>query len=595
MQVPDKQRRHLAMVVWLATLILEACGDAPIPRDAVPDVAASDAKTANPTDAAPTDAAVPDSAAPDMAAADVEADPDAPGPDDATGSGDTAVPADAESDVATVDGIYVLDAGSGADVPAADGACNGWPTDPKVADFHVVATVPADGAADVGVPFTFTITFNAPVKAVVVGPDTVQVTVNGALVDGTFSVCGDALSFTSTAAVLPASRVDVTLSPLLQAEIGFGLQNQQGYHFYVKGYDGMTPYAQLARRYAPTLRQAVASGNDKYDQLRSLDYDGNWHAGDNGVNLSQSPALARVGWSVLETQSHFFVTYVYYWPHRTQVNAGLSFDNDASGATVAIARWPSEHPVAVTTWFKQKTFEEMWTWVTSESGLPKTGYVRGVLPEAKLFPPAKDSYGCGVTAGCVPKRFAGLLTSGNHQSCLWQDAGDGLNCTNNASTQANLLWIDYVPGVTPTEPGAAASPGPVVGYGLFSLYDAWWPRRQDVGETGLWTDASFGYVPPAGRPAGVKMAIGGKFYNKDADSSRPPWAWAWKGADFYDLPVGTVFLDPAWANAKRFEDVKKPLGTFDAAQKTGWSLDYCFNPYLYIDQRATANCLNSLP
>ena len=529
----------------------------------------------------------------------VQLDGQADALDDAATDDDVAPPddaIDAAQDVKLIDGVFIYDGGPTADNGASpdDAGCTG---DGKISDFHMVSTNPAAGTAGVANPFSFTVTFNAKVKAVVIGPNTVQVVVNGAIIDGTFSVACDSFTFTASAPVLQASRVDVTLSPLVQAEIGFGLANQQSFHFYVRGFDGMAPYEKLAQRYAPTLRQAVATGNDAYDHLRPFDYDGDWQAGNNGANLSKGPALGEVGWSVIETQSHFFITYVYFWPHRTSVLAGVAFDNDAAGATVAVARWPSEHPVAVTTWFKQKSMEEMWTWVTSESGISKTGYVRGVLAEATLFPTATDGWGCEGIAGCTPKRYPAFLTSGNHQSCLWLDAGDSLNCTNNASSQFGLKWIDYAPGATPTEPAPAASPGPSATYGLASTYDTWWPRRQDVGAEAMWVDATFSYVPPTGRPGGVKMVVGGKFYNKDLDASRPPWAWSWKGAsDYYGpLPTGTVFLDPAFANAGRFSDVKNPLGEFDAVKKTGWSQDYCFNPYLYVDYRTTANCLNSLP
>ncbi len=572
--------------VWvglaLVGVLANGCGDASNPAaatgDATGDVAKPDGKTA---DAAPD--ALGDATDGDAVGVD--------GTDSADALADAA--ADATTDVAPTDGFFIYDGGPGVDADAStdDVGC----ATNKITDFHVVATDPPDGGAGADNPFTFKVTFNAKVKAVVIGPNTVQVIVNGEVIDGTFSVGCNSFSFTSTVAVLPASRVDVTLSPLVQAEIGYNLPNQQSFHFYVRGFDGMAPYEKLARRYAPTLRQTVANGNDQYDQLRSFDYDGNWQAGDNGVNLSKFPALGQVGWSVIETQSHFFITYVYFWPHRTTVLAGVAFDNDASGATVAVARWPTEHPVAVTTWFKQKSIEEMWTWVTNESGIPKTGYVRGALPEVSLFPPAKDSWGCDGIAGCTPKRFPGLLTSGNHQSCLWLDAGDSLNCTNDAATQANLLWVDYAPGPTPTTPATAASPGPTATYGLTSTYDTWWPRRQDVGGTGMWMDATFTYTPPTGRPAGVKMVVGGKFYNQNTDASRPPWAWSWKGANYYDLPTGTPFLDPGFANAKRFENVSNPMPDFNATTKVGWSQDYCFNPYLYIDFRTNANCVGSLP
>jgi hypothetical protein len=566
---------------YLAVLgmLLTGCGDPPIATssDVNADVAKLDVKKTD---------ALGDAA--DDAEDDVATDDDAAIVEDVADAG-----SDAGQDVPLSDGVFIFDGGPNEDSGpiGEDVACG----EGKVTDFHIVTTDPPAGTADVANPFTFTVTFNTKVKAVVIGPNTVQVVVNGAIIDGTYSVACNSFTFKASAPVLQASRVDVTLSPLVQAEIGYNLPNEQSFHFYVHGFDGMAPYEKLARRYAPTLRQAVASGNDKYDQLRAFDYDGDWQAGNNGVNFSKSPAIGQVGWSVIETQSHFFITYVYFWPHRTGVLAGVAFDNDAAGAIVTVARWPTEHPVAVSTWFKQKSMEEMWTWITSESGIPKTGYVRGVLPQATLFPPAKDGWGCEGIVGCKPQRYPAFLTSGNHQSCLWLDAGDSLNCTNNASTQATLKWIDYAPGATPTEPTAADSPGPMATYGLTSTFETWWPRRQDVGTDGMWHDATFTYAPPTGRPAGVKMVVGGKFYNKDADASRPPWAWSWKGATPDGLPTGTEVLDTAYAESKHFEDTKNPLGAFDAVKKTGWSQDYCFNPYLYIDLRVSANCLKSLP
>lgn len=564
---------------------LAGCGSSPTTSggDAIGDVAKSDVKKPD----AGADAA--DATSDDAATDDAATDGDAITPDDVADGG-----SDTVEDVALSDGVFIWDGGPVPDTDATDAEVSCGP-DPKITEFHVVATDPPDGTAGVANPFSFTVTFNAKVKAVVLGPNTVQVAVNGQIIDGSWSASCNTFTFTASAAVLQASRVDVTLSPLVQAEVGYNLPNQQSFHFYVAGFDGMAPYEKLARRYAPTIRQAVAGGNDLYDQLRSFDYDGDWQAGNNMLNISKFPALGEVGWSVLETQSHFFITYIYFWPHRTAVLAGVAFDNDASGATVAVARYPSERPVAVTTWFKQKSVEEQWTWVTSESGIPATGYVRTVLPEATLFPPASDTWGCEGITGCKPKRFQAFLTSGNHQSCLWLDAGDSLECTNDAPTQAAMKWIDYAPGATPTTPATAAAPGATATYDLSSTFDTWWPRRQDVGASGMWYDATYSYVPPDTRPSGIPMVLGGKFYNMDTDASRPPWAWSWKGSNFYQLPTGTIFLDPAFANAKRFEDTKNPLGVFDPVQKTGWSLDYCFNPYLYLDLRATPNCMNSLP
>lgn len=520
------------------------------------------------------------------------------------GDGADATPDDGtEGDAAPDDGQVgddgTADSGVGADGVAGDTLPGDTAPDVKVTDFHVVSTDPADGAMGVGNPIQFTVTFNDKVKEVVIGPNTVQVVVNGAVVDGSWSVSGNSFTFASAAPVLAASRVDVTMAPIVQSEIGYTLSNQTSFKFYVQGLDAMAPYAKLARRYAPTLRQAVASGNDKYDRLGAADFDGNQKLGDNGSNVGKFPALGQVGWSVVESQSHWFITYTYFWPHRTQANAAVAFDNDSAGSTVVVAKYPAEHPVALTTWFKQKSAESMWMWVTAESGLPKTSYVRGVYSESQLFPDTADGWGCEGIVGCKTKRFPGFLTASIHQSCLWLDAGDSasLGCVNNPSTQAQLKWVDYAPGVTPTEPAIAASPGPKATYALYATFDQWWPHRQDVGAAGWFVDTAFAYEPPQGRPAGVVVALGSKFYNVDNDFSRPPWAWRWTkdAAGWYDMPAGTPFLDPAYALAKRLLDVKNPMPGFDATKKTGWSQDYCLEPFLYIDARTSAPCLGSTP
>ena len=182
---------------------------------------------------------------------------------------------------------------------------------------------------------------------------------------------------------------------------------------------------------------------------------------------------------------------------------------------------------------------------------------------------------------------------------MWLDAGDttNLSCVNTLSSQAQLKWVDYAPGVTPTEPAFAANPGPKATYALYSTHDLWWPHRQDVGPLGWFIDASFAYVPPLGRPKGETVPMGAKFYNKDTDYSRPPWAWRWTKdpAGWYDMPAGTPFLDPAYAHSRRLLDMKNPVPDFDPKKKTGWSQDYCFHPYFGIDLRTSAACVGTTP
>jgi hypothetical protein len=292
---------------------------------------------------------------------------------------------------------------------------------------------------------------------------------------------------------------------------------------------------------------------------------------------------------------------VFFWPHRNAVAPAPALDNDVAGSLVTVAKWPQEHPVALTTYFKTKADEQMWLWVTQESGWPKTTFVRGVLPQAQLFPPAdaKDTFGCEGLTDCTPKRYPAYLNAGTHQSCLWTDPGESgvLSsplCVTSAAVKATLQWIDYVPGSKAQVATAAGNPGPVVTYALQSLHATWWPHRDEAGPGGLWTDALFTYAPPENRPQGPKLGTGSKFLPAGDDFGRPPWAWQWKpasNASYYAMPRGTPFYDPAWALLQRLGG---QVPGYDAAAKTGLSLDFCLHPFFFVDLRDTPACQNEL-
>lgn len=520
---------------------------------------------------------------------------------DAPAAAETADGADTSAETAAVDAVDVADAAP-ADTEAPDVPADA--ADAVAAPFAFASHTPATGAVDVPQPVTFTLVFNAPVKADSAYKATIEVTCHGTLVPGTFKTEGDKVHFAADGPVPAASRVQVTLSPLVQDLVGGSLGKSQSFHFYTPPLPDLAPYAQLAARYAPTIRQGLSSFGAEHDLLRSLDHDGDWDAANNAQALPTN-ALARVGWSVIETPSHWFVGYVYFWPRRPVVTGKVGFDNDIAGSMVVVARHPQEAPVALLTYFKTKADEQMWAWVTQESGLlpagkqPKDVGLRAVLPLAKLFPkPAdpSDVFGCEGQAGCVPRRFPAFLTADSHQSCLWLDAGDASfqQCVKTPASQDLLKTLDYVPVASPLPVGIPnAGSLPNAGgatYGLQSLHGVWWPHRDEAGPGRLFEDATFVYVPPAGRPGAGKPGTGSKFLGGGADFGRPPWAWQWKpatGVTYYQMPRGTPWLDPPYALAMR---LGATLPAWDLAKKTGYSQEFCLHPYFLIDLRGTPAC-----
>jgi len=476
--------------------------------------------------------------------------------------------------------------------------------------FALVSHTPLDGATGVPSPIVVTMTFSATVKPESITANTIFVTTHGdKTIAGKFVTTDKVVTFTSAGPVQVASRVQVRVTSIVQAKKGNSLPQEVLFHFYTQPMQELAPYEKLAARYAPTVRQGVNLDAPSADFLRAIDFDDDWNLANNAKNAKPAPT-AKIAWSVIETQSHFFISYVFYWAHRSALDPKFVFDNDTAGSIVAIAKYPNEHPVALTTYFKQKADEQMWGWVTAESGLVPPGaktpsFVRGVLPQDQLFPKATDAadtYGCEGIAGCTPRRYPAYLTASTHQSCLWIDAGEKqlYQCDTSLAIQTDLKWIDYVPAAAPQPAtGNAASPGPVFSYGLQSLHEVWWPHRDEAGAGTVFVDTTFTYAPPAERPFGGGVPVGSKFLTAGTnDNGRPPWAWMWKpgtNVSYYDMPRGTPFYDPSWALYMRLGGIDAKLPAFDATNKTGYSMDHCLHPFFFVDLRDTAPCKGSLP
>lgn len=532
--------------------------------------------------------------------------------DTATGGPDDSAPA---PDDAIVDAAPI-DASAAADVDA------GWQMidvpKPDVPDLplQVVSTSPIDGATGVDPHVAFEITFSANLLDASVAEYTVFVKgPGGETVVGDLAVAGNKLSFKAAGLVAPASRVTVELSTLVQSDKGDPLAQPFKMQFYTAGYPDTAGMAALAARYAPVLRQAVGKDSKGLDYLRSPDFDMDWDGGNNLANLSKFDPLARVGWTVVQSQSHFFIHYAFYWPRRLATTPDLSFDNDMSGATVVVARYPAETPVALLTWFKNQYDEQMWAWATTEGALlpagksAKSANLRSVLSLSKLFPETSlpgDGFGCKGITGCVPRRYRGLLTAGSHQSCLWSDPGDKTynQCRTDSQATAEMKVIRYRPGAVATkasgEGAAVGDQPPTFVYELVPIFESWFSHREEIGPGHMFAGPlSWVYKPPAGRPAGPKTAIASRFISVgQADFGRPPWAWQWKPGTFvsyYDMPLGTPFLDPAWALFQRLGGEAGGVAAWNASTKKGLSVTYCFDAFLGIDARDTAPCKDALP
>lgn len=531
---------------------------------------------------------------------------DVPEPDSAADAlVDVDVPDSALTDAAADDADSAQTDAAEADTAGTDaGSKETTPYDVALLDFAMTGTEPPVGSTLAGPPFAFTMVFSTPLKKESVSKVTISVIdTAGGEVPGKWSVDSNKATFTTTALVAPASRMQADVSFLVQSYQGVTLPEPKKLVFYTAPPTGTEPYAQMALRYAPVLRQAVTS---PADYLRKANLDGDWQGNNNQVQQALHPKLAEVTWSAVETQSHVFLGYVLFWPERPAIGSAADFANDTAAVLIAVRKarpGVPERPVALHTFFRSKTDEQSWLYMVENEGLPKGGvYVRKVMSLDALFPKTDDGLGCEGLQGCETRRVQLWQTAANHQICLQGDGGqpgDG-QCFLGAESMKNATWLNYLPATAPAEAPAATAQGAAAVYTLRSILETWWPRRDEAAPDGLWQDTQFVYEPPAGRPKGDGLSLGSKFVTalnqadiNALDAGRPPWSMRWKpgtqSQTYYELPRGTPWLDPAYTLLQRLGG-QNAVPAWDPATAQGLSLETCWNAFLGLDQRTSPAC-----
>ena len=469
----------------------------------------------------------------------------------------------------------------------------------------VEATIPADGAMGVSVPFTIQITFTEPLHAVTVAESTVklfdvtddQIPVEIEWLDEKKTV----VKLTPAGPVFNSSPYRVTLDPMIKDLAGNMMGNSYQFTFYTAAIPTLATYKTLAGKYAPLLYQATNSESPQYDYLTRFDFDGDWVAENNvGSIKNMSAAIeSQAYYSVTETKSHFFITYSFFYPYRFAEEEDDRFGNDVSGALVVV-RKIDEAPLAVETYFKKDNDERSFSFLTEESGLITAGktftdfHFDGLYPAATLFPDG---------------RYVGYLSSRKHESCLWLNENNGPldGCFLNTGVKNSMQKIEYVfkdgtVDALKKEGGKYPQAKESVGYGLIHLLDSWWVRRTDVDQAQMWA-SEYTYVPHnkmiyQDRPE-LSHPVPSVFVDpENTDNGRPPWAWKYNpliGTTVYNIERGVWFLDPAVHFKQRHDQSNVEWEDFDAQAGTGWSLEYCFNPYFSLDYRDIWDECTALP
>lgn len=348
-------------------------------------------------------------------------------------------------------------------------------------------------------------------------------------------------------------------------------------------------YAGLAREFAPTIYQDVAGGSAvKGDFLTALDYDEDWDASNNYEHHGSKDLIASVYYSVVESETHWFITYVFYHPYDSGYTGDVVREGSMQGAQVVVAKANRQLRI-VETYSHQGGVIESFS--PQGSGLAHTD----AAGSNGLVEMPADWLEDG-------KRYQAYVTEQRHDSCVWpQDrAGEiGPFCRHAVRTfkEGKLSGVKYTPaneGIRPDfrhdedcqldcDAGERCRGGQCYDtpYALIDLVAKLWVRRVEFEGEHLWADGTeFVYQPAQDRP-GTGLRLPGRLVGdngEEPNTGEPPWSW--RDPEARSMAKGAWLLDPAWTLHQRYR----------VPEAETWSERYCWNPFFGIDRRTEGPC-----
>ena len=438
---------------------------------------------------------------------------------------------------------------------------------------EVVTITPADGDMDIPLDAAVQVVFNEAMN-----PNSINVTsielrdpVGGAV---PAMVTYDEASFTAT--ITPASilrpttpyRVVVTL--FVRDLAGNSLVEQVDGQFFTV-YEEPSGISAVAQKWAPHIYQTLGTtegGSVNVDIPTRVDFDNNYNAADNKekARLGATRNRAAVYYSVVESGSHYFITYALYYPLR--VTNTDAFDHDFAGAVMVVDK-ASDTLVLVDGLKVQDGTDSSRTFIPN--GSPVSG---GGGPREFGFDPAalEDT-----------THFPMFVPAGEHEACAFPVSGSPPFCTHNANDfggegvlltpgEIGQRFMDAVEVADPLYPSAAPYLG--MEYELVPLPSTLWVRRTDVGADALYEQNQV-YSPEGERVAttadGANILLPGALAsNDDLSFGKPPFQWMRMSGS---IAAGQWLLDPVYALDSRFD--------FGA----GWLDIYCYSPFTNLNLR----------
>ena len=287
----------------------------------------------------------------------------------------------------------------------------------------------------------------------------------------------------------------------------------------------------LARHYAPVIRQGAITDQD---YITAVDFDGDWIGNNNWENQPTGDLSACVYYSVIESETHWFIFYSLFHPrdytYEDCATSGGCHENDLESIQLVVEKDGTRfgRPRALETLAHNAIYLYTFDDTVDGNFLAVTGMA--VLEE-------------------------------DHPVVYVEALGHGIYGHEGTGSLINPFL--FRGGVVVYRVGEKAGvPQSVddeqVSYKLLPIYTTLWPRRDDIGD-GRTFDGPFTY-----RGQVLPKSIDGDDFG--TDKANAPWGYYQTTGEV--LSRGDWFLDPAKALA------------YHASFSGDFSLEYVHNPYL---------------
>jgi hypothetical protein len=518
---------------------------------------------------------------------------------------------DAGTDLTDAGGDPVVDADAGlevsqdlssGDTPTEDTPTEEIPTGPPI----VESTDPEDGETGVSLDSSVEITFDqamrdtsltasnvsiAPfsgdslVRTIVYNPPTNSVTLSPLDADGHFE---------------PSSPYTVTVAREVHGANNLNMLQDYEFTFITEPFSNADDHADLARAYAPVIYQEVRPGTtrnrtNRIDYFTSIDFDGDLVASNNLVNGADrgTSVSAHVYFSVLESDTHYFIEYVLYYPlgvNSPEDEFADSVEHDFAFMTVVVQKL-TDDPLGRFVFAEGYGSGQVWGFrldaYPSDCGAeeqPPCGGIDGVsLGDLDLTLSPDDLEADPDEEDGPGRRYPAYISPATHASCLFGDespSGTRIEnkCRHDTSESGpfdgeTVVWSRVLRvGDEASEWVTGEVDSNEMTYTLSSFVDLFWAMR---GVDDLYS-GSRTYSPPdggAGRPVSTPASLASSDEIEATQTRRQPFQVVTDVGRACDgcSRTGVWFIDPIWEMSGHYD--------FDH----DFATDYCFNPYLGID------------